>query len=86
MHWPNGWKGGFIDGRDAVADYWQRQWKEINPHVEPVSFNDRSDGRMEVKVHQVVRDLQNNLLLDKMIKHIYTIETNLVKSMEIEEL
>jgi len=83
VHWPNGWEGGFVEGHIAVKDYWTRQWKEIDPHVEPVSFTEREDGRIEVAVHQVVKDLTGNLLFDGMVKHIYTIEDRLIKTMEI---
>jgi nuclear transport factor 2 (NTF2) superfamily protein len=85
VHWPNGWEGGYVDGHEQVRDYWTRQWKEINPHVEPISFKEREDGRIEVKVHQVVKDLQGKLLADGTIKHVYAIEDNLITSMEIEE-
>jgi nuclear transport factor 2 (NTF2) superfamily protein len=85
VHWPNGWEGGYVDGHEQVRDYWTRQWKEIDPHVEPVSFKERGDGRIEVEVHQVAKDLQGKLLSDGMVKHIYTIEVGLIKNMEIEK-
>jgi len=85
VHWPNGWEGGYVDGHEQVRDYWTRQWKEINPHVEPVSLKGREDGRIEVEAHQVEKDLQGKLLSDGMIKHIYTIEDGLIKNMEIEK-
>jgi nuclear transport factor 2 (NTF2) superfamily protein len=58
VHWPNGWEGGYVDGHDEVRDYWTRQWREIDPHVESISFKEREDGRIEVEVHQLVKDLQ----------------------------
>jgi hypothetical protein len=85
VHWPNGWEGGYVEGHEEVRDYWTRQWKELNPHVEPVAFNEKEDGRIEVEVKQVVKDLNGNLVFDGMVKHIYTIENNLIKSMEIQK-
>ncbi|HEY6976361.1 MAG TPA: nuclear transport factor 2 family protein [Chitinophagaceae bacterium] len=85
VHWPNGWEGGYVDGHEQVREYWTRQWKEIDPHVEPVSFKEREDGRIEVEVHQVVKDLWSKLLSDGMVKHIYTIQDGLIKNMEIEK-
>jgi|SRR6476661_2442744 len=85
VHWSNGWEGGYIDGHEQVRDYWTRQWKEIDPHVEPVSFKEREGGRIEVEAHQVAKDLQGKLLSDGMVKHIYTIEDGLIKNMEIEK-
>jgi nuclear transport factor 2 (NTF2) superfamily protein len=86
VHWPNGWEGGYVDGHEQVRDYWTRQWKEIDPHVEPVSYKEAGDGRIEVKVRQLVKDLQGKLLSDSMVNHIYIIEDTLIKSMEIEDI
>ena len=85
VRWPNGWEGGYVDGHEQVREYWTRQWKEIDPQVEPVSFKEREDGRIEVEVHQVAKDLQGKLLSDGVVKHIYTIEDRLIKNMEIEK-
>jgi hypothetical protein len=35
VEWPNGMEGGYVHGHDAVRDYWTRQWKLIDPDVEP---------------------------------------------------
>jgi hypothetical protein len=85
VHWPNGWEGGYVEGQEAVRDYWTRQWKEIDPHVEPVGFKERQDGTIEVDVHSVVKDPAGKLLFDGMIRHVYTVEDGLIKSMEIEK-
>ena len=85
VHWPNGWEGGYVHGHDEVRDYWTRQWKEINPSVQPVSFKERTDGTTEVKVHQLVKDLQGKVLFDGMVKHVYSFQNGKVKSMEIEK-
>ena len=84
VHWPNGWEGGYVNGHDEVKNYWTRQWKELNPLVEPTAFNERQDGRLEVKVHQIVKDLQGNLLFDGTVKHIYTLQDGLLRRMDIE--
>ncbi len=85
VHWPNGWEGGYVNGHSEVRDYWTRQWKEIDPYVKPVSFKEREDGKIEVEVRQVAKDLKGNLLFDGMVNHIYTIENGAIKSMEIEK-
>ena len=83
--WPNGWEGGYVKGHKEVRDYWTRQWKKLDPHVDPVTFTERPDGQVEVDVHQVVKDLQGKILFDGMVKHIYVLENGLIKSMEIEK-
>ena len=83
--WPNGWEGGYVKGHEEVRDYWTRQWKELDPHVDPVALKERPNGQIEVNVHQVVKDLQGKTLFDGMVKHIYALENGLIKSMEIEK-
>lgn len=85
VNWPNGWEGGYVHGHDGVRDYWQRQWAAINPQVEPVSFEETYDGRICVNVHQVVKDLDDIVLVEGMVQHIYTIENCLVQTMEIRQ-
>ena len=36
--WANGMDGGYVHGREAVREYWTRQWSMVSPHVEPVGF------------------------------------------------
>ncbi len=85
VYWPNGWEGGYVEGHRGVRDYWTRQWKEIDPNVKPVSMKENENGQIEVVVHQVAKDMQGNILFDGMVKHVYTIEHGLIKSMEIEQ-
>ena len=63
--WANGMDGGYVQGREAVRDYWTRQWTMISPHVEPVSFGRNADGCIVVEVLQSVRDLQGRPLQDQ---------------------
>jgi ketosteroid isomerase-like protein len=83
VDWPNGWEGGREHGREAVRDYWTRQFKAVSSNVEPQSFRTEDDGRMVVTVHQVVHDLSGKLLSDSMVEHIYTIENGLIRKMDI---
>ena len=83
--WSNGWEGGYVNGHDAVRNYWTRQWKELDPNVEPVGFKEREDKKIEVEVSQLVKDLQGNLLFEGKVKHIYTIKDGLIQKMEIEK-
>jgi SnoaL-like domain len=82
--WPNGMEGGYVHGHDGVRAYWTRQWGMIDPHVEPLSMEKDEKGRTVVEVHQVVRDLNGNMLLDKIVHHAYSIRDGLIERMEIE--
>lgn len=83
VHWPNGWEGGYVIGHAAVRDYWTRQWKELDPRVEPESFRELENGKIEVLVHQLVKDIEGKTLSDTMVRHTYTFDENLITAMEI---
>jgi ketosteroid isomerase-like protein len=85
VDWPNGMEGGRVHGQQAVREYWERQWKVIDPHVEPVQIEVDESGRQVVTVHQVVRDLTGRVLLDRAVQHIYAIEDGLIRKMDIRE-
>jgi ketosteroid isomerase-like protein len=83
--WANGMEGGHVHGRDGVRDYWTRQWATIAPHVEPTDISEAADGVFHVEVHQTVRDLEGNLLADKMVGHIFRLEDGLIRRFDIRE-
>lgn len=85
VDWPNGMEGGRVLGHSAVREYWERQWKVVDPHVDPIGFSNDAAGRTIVDVHQVVRDMEGKVLLDQMVRHCYTMENALIRSMEIDE-
>jgi len=81
--WANGMEGGYVHGREGVRDYWTRQWAAIDPRVDPVELAESEPGTIEVQVHQVVRDLKGNTLLDRMVGHAFTLENGLVRRFDI---
>ena len=81
--WANGMEGGYVHGREEVRSYWKRQWTMVDPHVEPVAFAEGPKAEVIVEVHQVVRDLEGNLLADKMVGHIFRVENGLVTRFDI---
>jgi len=85
VDWPNGWEGGRVCGREEVRSYWRRQWAAVDPTVVPVDFEHRRDGGIRVRVHQTVRDLSGNMLMDGEVVHVYTFEAGLIKAMDIEK-
>ena len=86
VDWPKGWEGGRLQGREAVTDYWTRQWKALDPHVEPRDFSIEEDGRTAVHVHQVVRDPSGNVIVDQMVEHVYTIRDGRIARMDIRDV
>jgi hypothetical protein len=78
-------RGGWVEGREGVRHYWERQWTAINPSVEPRDFKVEPDGRITVSVHQIVRDLTGNVLADEMVEHVYQVQDGLVRQMDIRK-
>jgi len=85
VEWPNGMEGGIVLGHNGVREYWTRQWAVLDPHVDPVHITTDGQGRLVVSVHQVVRDLNGGLLVDRMVDHIYCLDCGLIRCMEISE-
>jgi hypothetical protein len=83
--WANGMEGGHVYGREGVRSYWTHQWATIDPHVEPVSFSAGTGGEVIVEVHQIVRDLDGNVLADRMVGHIFQIEDGRIKRFDIRD-
>ncbi|BAY82001.1 hypothetical protein NIES267_14790 [Calothrix parasitica NIES-267] len=85
VKWANGVEGGFVYGRDAVREYWSNQSKDIQVELETLKFETDEKNRNVVTVHQVIKDLQGNLLADATIQQIFTIEDGLISLYEIGE-
>jgi hypothetical protein len=83
VDWPNAWEGGRALGRAAVREYWRRQWATIDPRVEPERVLTLPDGRVQVRVHQVVRALDGAVLSDERVEHVYTLRQGLIARMDV---
>jgi hypothetical protein len=84
VHWPRAFEGTYVSGHDNVQAYWQKQWTEIDPHVEPTAYTTRPDGSLAVDVHQLVKDLDGNVLADGHVKHVYKFQDGLIREMNVE--
>ncbi len=82
--WANGMEGTHVHGPEAVREYWTHQWSVIDPHVEPVHISKATDGSMVVEVHQTVRDLEGQPLLDETVRHVFRLESGRVKRFDIQ--
>jgi ketosteroid isomerase-like protein len=86
VDWPNAWEGGRVTGRDAVTDYWRRQFEAISSNVEPEGFTEEPDGSLTVDVHAVVHDAKTGeLLSDSRVRHRYRLENGLIVRMDVLE-
>jgi hypothetical protein len=85
VDWPNALEGGRLRGKGEVRAYWTRQWREIDPRVEPVSFSRRPSGGVAVDVQQVVRSREGELVSESMVVHVYSFRGGLVAHMDVEQ-
>jgi hypothetical protein len=86
VEWENGMQGGFVHGREAVSVYWRKQFEFIKSNLEILKFETDERGREIVSVHLVVTDLENNVLLQKDAKQIFTFnDAGLIGKFELED-
>jgi ketosteroid isomerase-like protein len=90
--WANGMDGGHVHGREAVREYWTRQWSMVSPHVEPIGFRRTQDGAILAEVRQSVRDLegkplegQTHGLKDKTVGHVFRLREGKVARFDIQD-
>lgn len=82
--WANGMEGTHVHGKDAIRDYWTHQWSVIDPHVEPLKIAKAADGSLVVDVHQVVRNLEGQTLIDETVKHAFRLDGGRVQRFDIQ--
>jgi hypothetical protein len=85
VSWPKASEGGRVVGKEEIRAYWTRQWKEFDPHVEPLEVIDRGRGKIGVRVHQLVKTLSGDVLSDSNVWHVYTIANGLIERMDLGE-
>jgi hypothetical protein len=85
VSWPKASEGGRVVGKQAIRDYWTRQWAEFDPRVDVLEVVDHEMGRTDVKVHQLVKNLEGDVLSETELWHVYTIANGLIERMDIKD-
>ncbi len=85
VSWPKASEGGRVAGKQAIRDYWTRQWAEFDPRLDVLEVVERRADKTDVKVHQLVKNLQGEILSDTELWHVYTIAKGLIERMDIKE-
>ena len=83
VSWPKASEGGKIVGKSEIRAYWTRQWAEFDPHVAPLAITEEDGGRIRVKVHQLVKSLQGDVLSDSEVLHVFTMSSGLIAAMDL---
>ena len=85
VSWPKASEGGRVVGKQAIREYWTRQWAEFDPLVTVLEVINRASGVTDVKVHQLVKNLKGIILSDTELWHVYSFTDGLIRRMEINE-
>jgi hypothetical protein len=83
VSWPKASEGGKVVGKEEIRVYWTRQWDEFDPHVEPLAMTEEEGGKTRVKVHQLVKSLQGDVLSDSEVLHVFTVKSGLIAAMDL---
>ena len=83
VSWPKASEGGKIIGKEEIRAYWTRQWAEFDPHVEPLAMTEEEGGKTRVRVHQLVKSLQGNVLSESQVLHVFTLNSGLIADMDL---
>ena len=83
VSWPKASEGGKVVGKEGVRAYWTRQWAAFDPHVDPLAIADEDGGKIRVRVHQLVKNLQGEVLADSEVLHVFTVNTGLIAAMDL---
>jgi hypothetical protein len=83
VSWPRASEGGKVIGKEEIRAYWTRQWAEFDPHVEPLLIAEDAESKFRVRVHQLVKSLQGDVLFDGEVLHVFTMKTGLIAAMDL---
>jgi hypothetical protein len=83
VSWPKASEGGKVVGKEAIRAYWSRQWAEFDPHVEPLAITEGDGGKVRVRVRQIVKSLQGDVLSDSEVLHVFTMNAALIAAMDL---
>lgn len=85
VSWPKASEGGKVVGKEEIHAYWTRQWGEFDPHVEPLAITQEDGSRTPVRVHQLVKSLDGDVLSDSDVYHVFTVNNGLIAAMDLED-
>ena len=83
VSWPKASEGGRIIGKEEIRAYWTRQWDEFDPHVEPLAITEGDGGKVRVRVHQLVKSLEGDVLSESEVLHVFTMNSGLIAAMDL---
>ena len=83
VNWPKASEGGRVVGKEEIRAYWTRQWGEFDGLVEPLAITEEDGGKVRVRVHQLVKNLQGDVLSDSEVLHVFTMNSCPIAAMDL---
>jgi hypothetical protein len=83
VSWPKASEGGRVVGKEEIRAYWTRQWSEFDPHVEPLAITVEGGRKARVRVRQLVKSLEGDVLSDSEVLHVFTLSGGLIAAMDL---
>ena len=84
VDWPDG--AARLHGKDAVRRYWLEQWTRVRTHDEPVAFAVLGRDVAEVRIEQVVRDLDGRVVSAGAFRHTFHLRDGRIARLDIAPL
>ena len=85
VSWPKASEGGKVVGKEEIRASWTRQWSEFDPHVEPLAITEEDGSRIRVRVHQLVKSFQGDVLSESEVVHVFTMNSGLIAAMDLAD-
>jgi len=83
VDWPDG--SARLRGKAALYAYWADQWTRTGTHDQPIDFRRRPDGRVAVRLIQVVRSLDGSLMSRGPYQYVFRMKGSLIIGLDIED-
>lgn len=86
VDWPNGTavKGDpRLHGPAALREYWREQWTRTRTYDEPTDVTVEPDGRVKVRLAQVVTDLEGTEVSRGSFDYYFTLTGALISRLDI---
>jgi hypothetical protein len=78
VSWPKASEGGRAVCKEEIRSYWTSQWQEFDPRVESLEIIEQENCITNVKVHQLVKSLDGDVLSDTGVWRAYAIANGLI--------
>ena len=84
VDWPNG--NDRLHGREELRRYWINQWTETRTHDEPTDVTELPDGRIRVRLDQVVQSLDGIEISRGSFEYFFTLRRDAITRLDITML